>query len=141
MGLLLKGLRVRFCVSFIPSISHKSDRMSPGTGLSALIQCPICDIPLADRREYRNHLNSVHPSYNAWGRKNARNAFAAIVSVTSIVLTSNFLLPGNSWVLILGAASFVAVVMITISFTLITRRKFKRAWKDQNPEGLHSNTR
>ena len=88
-----------------------------------------------------NHLKSVHPSYAAWGRKNARNAFVEIVIVTTIVLTLDFLLPGNSLILILGAGSFAAVVAITISYTLMIRSRFRRASKDQSAEGTHSNPR
>ncbi|OLE69570.1 hypothetical protein AUF78_10565 [archaeon 13_1_20CM_2_51_12] len=101
------------------------------------IPCPICDATLVDRDDYMNHLRSAHPTYAAWGRKNARNAFVEIVIVTSIVLISNFLLPSNTWVLILGAVSFVAVVAITISYTAIMRGRFRRALKDQNAEGTH----
>ena len=101
------------------------------------IPCPICDAALVDRDDYMNHLRSAHPTYAAWGRKNARNAFVEIVIVTSIVLISNFLLPSNTWVLILGAVSFVAVVAITISYTAIMRGRFRRALKDQNAEGTH----
>jgi len=101
------------------------------------IPCPICDVALVDRDDYMNHLRSAHPTYAAWGRKNARNAFVEIVIVTSIVLISNFLLPSNTWVLILGAVSFVAVVAITISYMAIMRGRFRRALKDQNAEGTH----
>jgi hypothetical protein len=113
--------------------------MSPGTGGVARFRCPICDSPLVDRIDYINHLRSIHPSYTAWGRKNARNAFAAIVIVTGMVLTSNFLLPGNSWVLLLGVGSFVAVVAITISYTLLIRKRFRGASKGQNTEGTQLN--
>jgi len=101
------------------------------------IPCPICDAALVDRDDYINHLRSAHPTYAAWGRKNARNAFVEIVIVTSIVLLSNFLLPSNTWVLILGAVSFVAVVAITISYMAIMRGRFRRALKDQDAEGTH----
>ena len=105
-----------------------------------LIRCPICDTPLVDRDDYMTHLRSVHPSYTAWGRKNARNAFVEVVIVTSIVLISNFLLPSNTWVLILGAVSFVAVVLITISYTIMIRRRFRRGSKDQTAEGTQLST-
>src|SRR2546425_11539808 len=101
--------------------------MSSGARSGPLIRCPICDIPLIDRDDYMNHLRSVHPSYAAWGRKNAQSAFVAIVIVIGIVLTSDFLLPGNSWVLFLGAASFVAVFVITLSFTLMIWERFRSA--------------
>jgi len=103
------------------------------------IPCPICDAALVDRDDYMNHLRSAHPTYAAWGRKNARNAFVEIVIVTSIVLISNFLLPSNTSVLILGAVSFVAVVAITISYMAIMKGKFRLSWKEQNPEGTQSN--
>jgi len=99
------------------------------------IRCPICNAPLVHRDDYMNHLRSVHPSYAAWGRKNARNAFVAIVSVTGIGLASDFLFPGNSWVPILGGVGFVVVIVITLSYTIIMRRRFRRASKDQNKEG------
>src|SRR2546422_3266655 len=101
------------------------------------IPCPVCDATLVDRDDYMNHLRSAHPTYAAWGRKNARNAFVEVVIVTSIVLISNFLLPSNTWVLILGAVSFVAVVLITISYTIMIRRRFRRGSKDQTAEGTH----
>src|SRR6267378_4010343 len=100
-----------------------------------LIQCPVCDIPLIDRDDYMNHLRSVHPSYTAWGRKNARNAFVEIVVVTTIAVISDIVLPNNIWVLILGAVAFVSVVVIATSYTLMIRRRFRRTSKDQNPEG------
>ena len=103
------------------------------------IPCPICDAALVDRDDYMNHLRSAHPTYAAWGRKNARNAFVEIVIETSIVLISNFLLPSNTRVLILGAVSFVAVVAITISYMAIMKGKFRLSWKEQNPEGTQSN--
>src|SRR2546425_7004529 len=53
------------------------------------IPCPICSAPLVDRNDYMNHLRSAHPSYMAWGRKNARNAFIEIVVVSSIALISD----------------------------------------------------
>ncbi len=109
--------------------------MSSGARPGPLIRCPVCNIPLIDRDDYMTHLRSVHPSYTSWGRKNAQNAFVAIIIVTSIVLTSDFLLPGNSWALFLGASSFVAVVAITISYTIMIRRRFRRASKDQKTEG------
>jgi uncharacterized membrane protein len=84
-----------------------------------------------------NHLKSTHPSFVAWGRKNARNSVIAIAIVTGIVLTSGLLLPGNRWVLIFGVGSFVAVVAITISYTVRMRGRFRRASKDQNAEGTH----
>jgi hypothetical protein len=99
------------------------------------IRCPICDIPLVDRDEYMNHLKSVHPTYAAWGRKNSRNAFVGIVIVTGIILTSNFLFPNNSSFLILWVVNFVALVAITISYTLMIRSRFRRASKDQTAEG------
>jgi hypothetical protein len=86
-----------------------------------------------------NHLRSLHPSFVVWGRKNARNSVIAIAVVTGFVLTSGFLLPGNRWVLFLGGGSFVAVVAITISYTVMIRRRFRRASKDQNAEGMQSN--
>jgi hypothetical protein len=86
-----------------------------------------------------NHLRSIHPSFVAWGRKNARNSVIAIAIVTGIILTSGLLLPGNRWVLFLGVGSFVAVVAITISYTLTGRRRFRHASKDQNAEGTQSN--
>ena len=113
----------------------EGDKMPPGDERVALIRCPLCDIPLVDRDEYMNHLKSVHPTYAAWGRKNARNAFVAIVIVTGLVTASNFLLPNNTWVLIIGAGSFVAVVAITISYTLMIRKKFRRASKGQKVDG------
>jgi hypothetical protein len=79
-----------------------------------------------------NHLKSTHPSFVAWGRKNARNSVIAIAIVTGLVLMSGFLLPGNKWVLFLGVGSFVAVVATTISYTLTIRRRFRHASKDQN---------
>jgi hypothetical protein len=103
------------------------------------LRCPICDAPLVDRRDYMNHLRSLHPSFVVWGRKNARNSVIAIAVVTGFVLTSGFLLPGNRWVLFLGGGSFVAVVAITISYTVMIRRRFRRASKDQNAEGMQSN--
>jgi uncharacterized membrane protein len=84
-----------------------------------------------------NHLKSTHPSFVAWGRKNARNSVMAIAVVTGFVLTSGFLLPGNIWVLLFGVGSFVAVVAITISYTVRMRGRFRRASKDQNAEGTH----
>src|SRR2546428_13314783 len=101
------------------------------------IPCPICDATLVDRNDYMNHLRSAHPTYAGWGRKNARNAFVEIVIVTSIVLISNFLLTSNTWVLFLGAVSFVAVVVISISYMAILRGRFRRALKDQNSECRH----
>jgi hypothetical protein len=115
------------------------DRMSPGTGPFPPLRCPICDTPLVDRHDYMNHLKSTHPSFVAWGRKNARNSVIAIAIVTGFVLTSGFLLPGNIWVLYYGISSFVAVVAITISYTVMGRRRFRRASKDQNAEGMQSN--
>jgi len=115
--------------------------MPPGSARVAPIRCPICDIPLVDRNDYVNHLQFIHPNYVAWGRKNARNAFAIIVIVTGITLTSNFLLVGNSGVLTLGIGSFIAVVVTTTSYTLMIRRRFRRASKDQNAEGTKSDTR
>ncbi len=85
------------------------------------------------------HLRSVHPSYTAWGRKNARNAFVEIVVITSIAVISDIVLPNNIWVLILGAIGFVSVVVIATSYTLKIRRRFRRASKDQNAEGTQSN--
>ena len=99
------------------------------------IPCPICDAALVDRDDYINHLRSAHPTYAAWGRKNARNAFVEIVIVTSIVVLSNFLLPNNSSFLILWIVSFVALIAITISYTLMIRKKFRRASKGQNVDG------
>ncbi len=81
------------------------------------------------------HLKSVHPTYAAWGRENARNAFVAIVILTGVILTSNFLLPNNSSFLILWIVSFVALIAITISYTLMIRSRFRRASKDQTAEG------
>ena len=109
--------------------------MRPGDERVALIRCPLCDIPLVDRDEYMNHLKSVHPTYAAWGRKNARNAFVAIVILTGVILTSNFLLPNNSSFLILWIVSFVALIAITISYTLMIKSRFRRASKDQTAEG------
>ena len=86
-----------------------------------------------------NHLRSVHPSYTAWGRKNARNAFAEIVVMTSIALISDIVLPNNIWVLILGVVGFAAVVVITISYTIVVRRRFRRASKDQSSESAQLN--
>src|SRR5439155_23945639 len=96
------------------------------------IPCPICDAALVDRDDYMNHLRSAHPTYAAWGRKNARNAFVEIVIVTRIVLISNFLVPSNTWVLFLGAVSFVAVVAITIFYMAIMKGKLRFYWKEHN---------
>jgi len=110
---------------------HRVTRMPQDTWPVAL-RCPICDTPLVDRHDYMNHLKSIHPSFVVWGRKNARNSVIAIAVVTGFVLTSGLLLPGNRWVLFLGGGSFVAVVAITISYTVMIRRRFRRASKDQN---------
>ena len=112
--------------------------MSSGARPSPLIRCPVCDIPLIDRDDYMTHLRSVHPSYTAWGRKNARNVFVEIVVITSIAVISDIVLPNNIWVLTLGAVGFVSVVVISTSYTLMIRRRFKRASKDQNPEGTRN---
>jgi len=79
-----------------------------------------------------NHLKSTHPSFVAWGRKNARNSVIAIAIVTGLILTSGLLQPGNRWDLFLGVGSFVAVVAMTISYTITIRRRFRRGSKDQN---------
>jgi len=102
------------------------------------IRCPICDV-LVDRLEYRNHLRSIHPSYEAWGQKNSRNAIVPLVIVLGIVVTSNFLLPRNDLVLSLGALSVVAWAAISISSELKGKKKFRLAWKEQNAEGTQSN--
>jgi hypothetical protein len=102
------------------------------------IRCPICDV-LVDRLEYRNHLRSIHPSYEAWGQKNSRNAFVALVIVLGIVVTSNFLLPRNDLILSLGALSVVAWAAISISYKLMGKRKFRPVWKEQNSESTQSN--
>jgi hypothetical protein len=102
------------------------------------IRCPICDV-LVDRVEYRNHLRSIHPSYEAWEQKNTRIAFVAFVIVLVIVGTTNFLLPANDLILSLGAVGVVAVAAITTSYKLIGKRKFRPAWKEQNPESTQSN--
>jgi O-antigen/teichoic acid export membrane protein len=99
------------------------------------IRCPICDVPI-DRLEYRNHLRSIHPSYE----KNSRNALVALVIGLVIVVTSNFLLPVNDLILSLGAVGVVAVAAISTSYTLIGKRKFRHAWKEQNAEGTKSDT-
>jgi len=98
------------------------------------IRCPICDV-LIDRLEYRNHLRSIHPSYEAWEQKNSRNAFVALVIVLGIVVTSTFLLPRNDLILSLGALSVVAWATISISYKLRGKRKFKLSWKEQNQRG------
>jgi O-antigen/teichoic acid export membrane protein len=103
------------------------------------IRCPICDV-LVDRLEYRNHLRSIHPSYEAWGQKNSRNAFVALVIALVIVGTTNFLLPANDLILSLGAVGVVAVAAISTSYGLLMgKRKFRHAWKEQNAEGTWSN--
>jgi hypothetical protein len=112
----------------------------PQDTVPAALRCPICATPLVDRRDYMNHLKSTHPSFVVWGRKNARNSVIAIAIVTGSVLASGFLLPGNRWVLFLGVGSFVAVVAITISYTLTSKGRFRRAWKDQNSEGTQFTT-
>jgi hypothetical protein len=86
-----------------------------------------------------NHLRSTHPSFVAWGRKNARNSVIAIAVVTGFVLTSTFLLRGNV-VLLLGVGILVAVFAIAISYEVMIRRRFKRAWKDQKAEGTQLTT-
>jgi hypothetical protein len=138
MGLSFEGLRVQFLVSFILSISHKGiPRMSPGTGLSALIRCPICDIPLVDRIDYINHLRSAHPTYATWGRKNAQISFTAIVIVTVIIVTADFLFSGNGWILLPEAtvSSFFAAVAVIIAYTSVRKKRFRRDWKKQSTEG------
>jgi len=85
-----------------------------------------------------NHLRSAHPSYTAWGRKNARNAFIEIVVVSSIALISDTVFPNNIWVAILGAVGFAAVVVIIISYTMMVRRRYRRASKDQSAESMQS---
>jgi hypothetical protein len=102
------------------------------------IRCPICNV-LVDRLEYRNHLRSTHQSYEAWGQKNSRNAFVALVIVLGIVVTSN-LLPGNDLILSLGAGSVGAWAAISVSYKLMGKKKFRLAWKEKNPEGSQSNT-
>ncbi|SRR5260370_28367756 len=104
------------------------------------IRCPICDV-LVDRLEYREHLKSIHPSYESWGQKNSRNAFVALVIVLGIVVTSNFLLPGNYLILSLGAGCVVAWAAISISYKFRGKKKFRLAWKEQNSEGTQSNAR
>jgi hypothetical protein len=135
--------------------------MSPGTGLFAPvrcpirgivdredtiplppfppIRCPICDT-LVGREDYQGHLRSVHPAYVAWREKNARNFRNASVIVLVAVILELFLLH-NSWVLPLVVAGYAVIIAITIYNMLKITRRFKRAWKDQNPEGINSNTR
>jgi hypothetical protein len=110
------------------------DRMSPATGPLPPLRCPICDV-LVDRLEYRNHLRSIHPSYE----KNSRNALVALVIGLVIVVTSNFLLPVNDLNASLGAVGVVAVAAISTSYTLMGKRKFRHAWKEQNAEDSQSN--
>jgi len=119
------------------SPSEVTELLADGTVL-----CPDCGIdsvlgsmsgyPLT--RDFLVEMNGrwFRKSARYSRRKNARNV--AIVIVTSIMMTSSLLLPSNSWVLFLGAAGFV-VFVITISYSIMIRRRFRRASKDQNAEG------
>jgi hypothetical protein len=113
--------------------------MSPGTGPFGPIRCPICDT-LVDREDYLNHQRSVHPAYTALREKSTRNFIRASV-VVLVVLVLDILLLRNSWVhswvLPLVVASYAAVLTINLADSIKATRRFKRAWKDQNPEGMH----
>jgi hypothetical protein len=112
--------------------------MSPGTGPFGPIRCPICDT-LVERVDYLSHQRSVHPAYTALREKSTRNfARASIIIIAVLVL--DILLLRNSWVLPLVVASYAAVIAITLASAIKATRRFKRAWKDQNPEGITSNT-
>src|SRR6266487_2359408 len=114
--------------------------MPPGDERVALIRCPLCDIPLVNRLDYINHLRSIHPAYLTWGRKNAQVAFIVIVIVIGVIIIADFFfLSGRGLILFPEVGSFVAAVAIIIFYRLVKRRRFRLAWKVQNPEGTRSN--
>ena len=86
-----------------------------------------------------NHLKSTHPSFVAWGRKNARNVIVALVIMTGVRVTSIFLSPGNNLILFSVTGGFAVVIAIGIYYEVIVRRRFRLAWKEKNAEGTQSN--
>jgi hypothetical protein len=107
------------------------------------IRCPICEI-LVERKDYLTHRKSLHPAYMASQEKTTRNFIRASV-VVLVVLVLDILLLRNSWihswVLPLVIASYAAVLAINLAYSIKVTRRFKRTWKEQNPEAMNSNTR
>jgi len=121
---------------YTSNLLSQSNKMPPGARPSALIRCPICDIPLVNRLDYINHLRSIHPAYLTWGRKNAQAAFIVIVIVIGVIIIADFFfLSGKGLILFPEVGSFVAAVAIIIFYRLVKRRRFRHDWKSQHSEG------
>jgi fatty acid desaturase len=112
-------------------------------GALAPDRCPICKTvldykSLETQRDqwnaYQDHLRTVHPSYVAWSKKNARITTFALLIGIAIIITLIFLAnasKNSTPIIVLGIAIFLVIIAIAAVYNLVKIRSFRNEWKEQ----------